>query len=174
MILHCLCNTLVWTLWKSVHDSQCLISFSISQPCFLGCCPSSDHPEGASLDCRRSTEAARCLARSCWTTSALSERKIWKTSHQILKVFLSSHSFVLSLTSPESPYFLKQLNTTSWVSTVADFPLKVASLLQNYDFMPNFVVIWLEWCGWKLIMYEYLLQLNSYTMCTKWTELFPV
>ena len=68
----------------------------------------------------------------------VSQRRNWETSHQILKVFLTFQSFFCHGSQLIEIFksLYNSLNTTSWVSILfADFPLRMALLMQNYDFM---------------------------------------
>ena len=86
----------------------------------------------------------------CWTSSGLSKKKLWETSHRILKVFLAFQSFIWLDLSRFFKYLLNSLNTTSSVSSLfADSPLRVALLMKNYDFMSvKFGDLWhFKWNG---------------------------
>ena len=79
-------------------------------------------------------------------------------SKKILKVFLAFQSFFIFNLSWFFTFLYNSLNTSSWVSSLfADFPFRVALLMQHYDFVCQILwslEFWMEWCDWKLVLYK--------------------
>ena len=107
----------------------------------------------------------------CWTSSGLSKKKLWETSHQILKVFLAFQSFFVLDLSWFFKFLYSSLNTTSWVSSLfADLPFEsgladaklwfyVCQILWSLAF-------WIEWCDWKLVLYKLYQASNAVKLHT--------
>lgn len=98
-------------------------------------------------------EAARCWARSLLDFFLSLKEETLRNSDIFIRLWkfswLSSMFFVLDL-SLYFKFLYNSLNTTSWVSSLfADFPLILALLMENYDFMcVKFCDIWhIEWNG---------------------------